>query len=262
MPDGVSRALSTGELPRRVCLLTGAGGTLGTAFCRRYAAEYDIVAVCRTRAPDVSSQHESYVDPLQPLADLLENQARVFTVQADLEQPGQVEQVIDLALAKFGRVDLLVNNAGYSRWHQNGLIDGDGALRDFDRHFAVNVAIPLRLAVRLGQQYWMHRDQDNRAHNRNIVNVSSLAGARVFPGQGQGVYAASKAALNQLTRHLAAEFAVFGVRVNALAPNSFPSVVSTESVARGIARLDHESVTGRVLAVDAPPDQDPDLDPN
>lgn len=249
--------MSTGESTRRVCLITGAGGTLGAAFCRSYAAEYDIVALCRTRVPDVPSQHESYLDPLQPLAELPENQARVFTVQADLEQPGQIEHVVDVALAKFGRVDLLVNNAAYSRWHPHGLIDGDGALRDFDRHFAVNVGIPLRLAVRLGQQYWMHRDQDNRAHNRNIVNVSSLAGARVFPGQGQGVYSASKAALNQLTRHLAAEFAAFGVRVNALAPDSFPSIVSTDSVVRAITRLDHESVTGRVLAVEAPEDSHP-----
>jgi NAD(P)-dependent dehydrogenase (short-subunit alcohol dehydrogenase family) len=97
----------------------------------------------------------------------------------------------------------------------------------------------------------MHRDQDNRKHNRNIVNVSSLAGSRVFAGRGQGVYAASKAALNQLTRHLASEFAVFGVRVNAVAPNSFPAIISTDSVAHAIARLDAESVTGRILALDA-----------
>jgi NAD(P)-dependent dehydrogenase (short-subunit alcohol dehydrogenase family) len=244
--------LSTGEGPRRVCLLTGAGGRLGAAFCRKYAAEYDIVAVCRNRAPDVPSQHESYVDPLQPQAELPENRARVFAVQADLELPGQVEHVIDIALAKFGQVDLLVNNAAYSRWHQHGLIDGDGALRDFDRHFAVNVGIPLRLAVRVGQQYWMHRDQDNRMHNRNIVNVSSLSGARVYPNQGQSVYAASKAALNHLTRQLAAEFAVFGVRVNALAPTSFPGIVSTDSVAEGITRLDRGEVTGRILAIEGP----------
>ncbi|MFN2517962.1 MAG: SDR family oxidoreductase [Jatrophihabitantaceae bacterium] len=233
-----------------MCLLTGAGGTLGAAFCRAYAGDYDIVAVCRHRTPDVPSQHESYVDPLAPHAQLPENDARVFTVVADLEQPGQIERVVDIALARFGRVDLLVNNAAYTRLHPHGVIDGDGALRDVDRHFAVNVGIPLRLAVRLGQRFWMHRDEDNRAHNRDIVNVSSLSGARVFLDHGQSVYAASKAALNHLTRHLAGEFAVFGVRVNALAPNSFPSIVSTDSVAQAICRLDRDSVTGRILAID------------
>jgi NAD(P)-dependent dehydrogenase (short-subunit alcohol dehydrogenase family) len=103
--------------------------------------------------------------------------------------------------------------------------------------------------TRLAQRFWLHRDLDNRDHNRNVVNVSSLSASRVYPG-GQAVYAASKAALNQLSRHLAAEFGVFGVRVNALAPNNFPSVVRTESVASAIARLDGESVTGRVLVLD------------
>lgn len=245
--------MSIGDSPtgRRVCLLTGAGGRLGNAFCRAYASDYDIVAVCRRRAPDVPSQHEAYVDPLRPHAGLPENRDRVFTVHADLEQPGQLERVVDVALARYGRVDLLVNNAAYSRWHPAGLIDGDPAMTDFDRHFTVNAGIPMRLAVRLGRQFWMHRGADNRAHNRNVVNVSSLAGSRLFAGSGQGAYAASKAALNQLTRHLGAEFAAFGVRVNAVAPDSFPGVVSTESVAHGIVRLDGERVTGQILAIDA-----------
>jgi NAD(P)-dependent dehydrogenase (short-subunit alcohol dehydrogenase family) len=253
--------LSTGE-PRRVCLLTGAGGTLGSAICRAYAADYDIVAVCRTRAPDVPSQHEVYVDPVQPSAELAENQARVFTVNADLEQPGEIERVVEIALARFDRIDLLVNNAAYSRWHRHGFIDGDGALRDFDRHFTVNVSIPLRLAVRVAQQFWMHRDVENRARNRNVVNVSSLAGSRVFSGRGQGAYAASKAALNQLTRHLAAEFDAFGVRANAVAPNTFPDIVSTDSVAAAVVRLDRERVTGRILVVDAPRTGEPASSPS
>jgi NAD(P)-dependent dehydrogenase (short-subunit alcohol dehydrogenase family) len=245
--------LSTGtDRPdgRRVCLLTGAGGRLGNAFCRAYAAEYDIVAVCRRRATVAVSQDEWFVDPLAPDAELAENDARVYLVYADLEQDGQVERVVDIALAKYGRVDLLVNAAAYTLLHPQGLVDGDVALDSLGRHFAVNVGIPLRFATRLAQRFWLHRDLENTAYNRNIVNVSSLSGSRVYPG-GQGVYAASKAALNQLTRHQAAEFRAFGVRANALAPNSFPSIVSTESVAKAIARLDSDTVTGKVLLVDA-----------
>jgi NAD(P)-dependent dehydrogenase (short-subunit alcohol dehydrogenase family) len=256
----VSRALSAGDgdagVParRRVCLLTGAGGTLGDAFCRAYAHRYDIVAVYRNRRPTVASQHEFFVDPLDPRAEPPENRNRVYVVQADLEAPGQIERVVDVALAKFGRVDLLVNNAAYSRWHAPGLIDDAGVQPDFARHFAVNVAIPQSLAATLAQRFWMVRDRRNRALNRNIVNISSLAGSTVFPGQGQAIYAASKAALNQLTRHQAAEFAAFGVRANAVAPNSFPGIVSVDRVVSAIARLDDETVTGRILAVDAPPE--------
>lgn len=233
-----------------MCLLTGAGGTLGNAFCQAYGAQYDIVAVYRRQAPAVPSQDEWYVDPLAPEAELPENDARVFAVRADLEQDGQVERVVDIALAKFGRVDVLVNAIGYSLWHEPGLVDGDLLLNSLGRHFAVNVGVPLRFATRLAQRFWLNRDLENRAYNRNIVNVSSLAGSRVYPG-GQAVYAASKAALNQLTRHLGAEFREFGVRANAIAPNSFPSIVSTESVAKAIAGLDSDTVTGKVLVLDA-----------
>ena len=241
-------ALSTGD--RRVCLLTGAGGTLGDAFCRAYGGQYNIVAVCRRRAPGVASQHEWFVDPLEPDAELPDNDVRVYNVHADLERDGEVERVVDIALARFGRVDLLVNNAAYVGLHPQGIVDGDAALDSVEKHFAVNVGVPLRFATRLAQRFWLHRDLENRDHNRNVVNVSSLSGSRVYPG-GQAIYAASKSALNQLTRHLAAEFGVFGVRVNALAPNNFPSIVRTESVASAIVRLDGESVTGRILALDA-----------
>ena len=237
--------------PRRVCLLTGAGGTLGDTFCWLYAQRYDIVAVCRRRRPRVASQHESFVDPVEPDVDLPENRGQVYIVTADLEQEHEIERIVDIALARFGHVDLLVNNAAYSNWHPQGVVDGTAALRDVDRHFSMNVGVPLRLAVRLAQQSWVREDLTNRARNRNVVNVSSLAGSKLFPHQGQGIYAASKAALNQLTRHLGSEFASFGVRVNAVAPNSFPSIVSTESVARAVVRLDEESVTGRVLVLDA-----------
>ena len=234
-------------------LLTGAGGVLGDAFCRRYAATHDIVAVCRTRVPGVASQHESYVDPLTPEVEPAENDARVFTVFADLEQPGQVERVVELALARHGRIDLLVNNAGHQRHHPHGLVDGDAALQDLGRHLSLNVSVPLQLAVRVAQLHWRDRAAENRAAGRNVVNISSLAGSRVFPHQGQALYAASKAALNHLTRHMATEFDAFGVRVNALAPNSFPSRVPTDDVARAIIRLDEETVTGRVLVMDENP---------
>ena len=245
--------MSTGEGGRRVCLLTGAGGTLGSAFCRAYAGEYDIVAVCRNRRPDAVSQLEWYVDPLDPSGDLPENRSRVYVVYADLETDGEIDRVVDIALARYDRVDLLVNNAAYVGLHPHGLVDGDGSLRDVARHFDVNVAVPLRLSVAVAQRFWKHHDLENRAANRNVVNVSSLSASKVYPHAGQAVYAASKAALNQLTRHLAAEFGTFGVRANALAPNSFPAIVATETVAEAIVRLDRESATGRILAVDAPP---------
>ena len=243
--------MPTGEhRERRVVLLTGAGGRLGDAFCRRHAGTHDIVAVCRTRVPGVASQLESYVDPLAPDVKPEENQTSVFTVFADLEQPGQVERVVELALARHGRIDVLVNNAGHQQHHPHGLIDGDTALHDFPRHLTTNVTVPLQLAVRTAQLFWRDRAAENRARNRSVVNISSTSGSRVYPQRGQALYATSKAALNHLTRHMADEFDAFGVRVNALAPTSFPGIVPTEDVADAIVRLDRESITGRVLVMD------------
>jgi NAD(P)-dependent dehydrogenase (short-subunit alcohol dehydrogenase family) len=229
-------------------VITGAGGTLGNAFCQKYAEDYEVVAVCRHREPAVPNQFDSFVDPFSPEAEV--PGGRVWTVRTDLEKDGEVEHLVDLVLARYGRVDLLVNNAAVSGFH-GALSDGEAALDDLERYFALNVGVPMRLAVRLAQRSWKAQDQDNRTHNRNVVNVSSTSGSRVYPG-GQGVYAASKAALNHLTRHLAAEFEAFGVRVNGLAPTTFPALVATETVADAIVRLDRESVTGKILVVEEP----------
>ncbi|WP_227997697.1 SDR family NAD(P)-dependent oxidoreductase [Nocardia australiensis] len=244
--------MSSGESSRRVCLLTGAGGRLGDAFCRGAYTDYDIVAVCRNRVPAAPSQHEWFVDPFEPEKPVPENDSRIFMIRADLSEKGEIERVVDLALARFGRVDLLVNNAASMSLHPRGIVDGDAALDEFDALFSVNVGVPLRLSTRLAQRAWVHAGDENRAHNRNIVNVSSLSGSEVYPG-GQALYAASKAALNHLTRHLATEFAEFGVRANAIAPDAFPASVATEQVVRSIVELDIGTVTGGVFSVGAQP---------
>ena len=69
---------------KRVCLLTGAGGILGSAFCRRFADRYHIVGVYQRRHPPVASQLQRFVDPLAAAAPLPENQHPIFAVQADL----------------------------------------------------------------------------------------------------------------------------------------------------------------------------------
>jgi NAD(P)-dependent dehydrogenase (short-subunit alcohol dehydrogenase family) len=233
---------------RRVCLLTGAAGALGTAFCRRYAETYEIAAVYRTRAPSVSSQLQMFVDPLEPQAILPENQHPVFAIRADLTVDADIERIVELTLARFDRIDVVVYAAVHSVWAP--IVDSDKLLSSVQRQFAVNVMAPLRLAACVARAYWRDRRHENTERNRNVVNVSSVAGVRVFPGAGQSVYSASKAALNFLSRHMADEFAAFGVRVNALAPNSFPRRVATKKVAEAVHHLDCGTMTGRVMVVD------------
>jgi NAD(P)-dependent dehydrogenase (short-subunit alcohol dehydrogenase family) len=79
-----------------------------------------------------------------------------------------------------------------------------------------------------------------------------MAGVKVYRGLGQSVYAASKAALNQLTLHMADEYRSFGIRVNAIAPDSFPRIVSVKSVVAVVRRVDKGDMTGKILIVGAP----------
>ncbi|MBJ7610654.1 MAG: SDR family oxidoreductase [Candidatus Dormibacteraeota bacterium] len=219
--------------PRRVCLLTGAGGTLGRALTAAFADRYDVAAVVRTPRP-------------QPERD---TPRELFTIRSDLEAPGATDRVVELALARFGSVDLLVNAAAYSVW--SPLVGSRALLDSLPRQLAVNLAVPVQLAAALAEASWRERGAENRARNRNVVNVSSIAGVRLFPSGGRSVYAASKAALNVVTAYLAEEFAEFGVRLNALAPDSFPRRVPTETVCDAVLRLDESASTGTVVVVDA-----------
>ena len=233
---------------KRVCLLTGASGALGTAFCRRYAARYDIVAIYRRNLPVVASQELRYVDPLAPSTPLAENDHPVYAIRADLADDREICRIVGLALARFARVDLLVNAAAHSVWAP--LFDSRRLADSAAMQFHVNVLAPLRLTLELVHGAWRDQSEQNRRMNRNVVNVSSLAGVNVYRNQGQSVYAASKAALNHLTRHMASELESIGVRVNAVAPNAFPRIVPTEHVVDAIVRLDNGSDNGRVLCLD------------
>jgi NAD(P)-dependent dehydrogenase (short-subunit alcohol dehydrogenase family) len=110
--------------------------------------------------------------------------------------------------------------------------------------------VPLRLTVLAAKAFWRHRDRENAALKRNVVNVSSTSGLNIYPNQQQAVYSATKAALNYLTCHLALELQPLGVRVNATAPNAFGQRLSLERVCHSIVMLDEGDMTGKVYVLD------------
>lgn len=228
---------------RRICLLTGAGGRLGSNFCKRYADQYQIVATCRRRLPPTPTQHQWHLDPLGQRS--YESESAVFTVTADLADPRAVDRIVELALARHGRVDLLVNAAAFvTRERLTSLAERTGFL---DSAFKLNATVPIRLAAVLARECWISEPEANRAANRNVVNVSSGAGLGIVDAPGLAAYSASKVALNFLTCYLAAELQGIGVRVNALAPTTFPDLVSTERVTDEIIALDASNQTGQIV---------------
>jgi len=236
-------------IQRRVCLLTGASGRLGSTFSRLYGHRYDIAAVYYTR-PIVKPPDMCWdIDPLDPCVRKPTSGHRFETIRADLTDPFEVPRIVNFALTTFGRVDLLVNAAAIARCAP--LLSADLTIEDVTRMLDLNAVVPLRLAVELAKRFWRARAAENTAINRSIVNISSTSGAYIFSGLGQSGYSASKAALNMLTCHMAEEFSAFGVRVNSVAPDTLPQSVTTESVCDAIARVDRDAMTGRMLLLEA-----------
>ena len=233
----------------RVCLLTGAGGLFGNAFCCLLAQHYSIVAVYRSFPPLVTTQEAELFDPVAPRKTMPESEHPVFAIEADLAQPAEVGRVAELALARVGQVDLLVNAAAEVR-ARSSTTDPE-AIDEWESQLRINTLVPVHLAAMLARESWRSTVSVNRAHGRNIVNISSTAGLTVVPYPERAFYGASKAALNVLTAQMAEEYRPLGVRVNAVAPTSFPEVLPTEQVIQAVRQLDKGRMSGRILIMEA-----------
>jgi NAD(P)-dependent dehydrogenase (short-subunit alcohol dehydrogenase family) len=191
--DGITPA----EFAGKVAIVTGGGAALGYAIARAFARDRAHVVIAgRTHAT------------LARAAAAIEKEygAPVLHVAADVAEPQDCERMVAAAVDRFGAVDILVNNAAY--FAASPLIDVEAA--EAARFFAVNAVGPLNGARAMAIWTIGHR------RSGAIVNVSSIAAGR--PVASLALYAASKAALESLTRSMAVEWAGKGLRVNAVAP--------------------------------------------
>jgi NAD(P)-dependent dehydrogenase (short-subunit alcohol dehydrogenase family) len=186
----------------RVCLVTGAAQGIGAACARRFAREGAIVVVAD-------------VDHVRGMAVASEVGGRFL--HCDVGDAREVAATVDAVVAEFGRIDVLVNNAGIARTAD--LLDVTE--EDFDAVLRVN----LKGAFLMAQAVARHMVAAGRG---SIVNLSSVNGTLTIPTIAS--YNISKGGMNQLTRVFALGLADKGVRVNAVAPGTIATEMAAASV--------------------------------
>jgi len=200
------QALARFRLDGRVVVVTGASSGLGERFARVLAGVGARLVLAARRT-----------DRIEALAAELPDAVAVTVDLAAADGPGHL---VDSTVEHYGRIDVLVNNAGISRVVP--AVDDD--LDGFRHELAVDLVAPYELARRAAR-WWIDHD-----HPGVVVNLGSVLGA----GSGGRLrvpgYAAAKGGLHNLTRELAVQWARKDIRVNALAPAWFETEMNAEAM--------------------------------
>lgn len=210
-------------LTDKVAIVTGASSGLGVAFAKAFAeAGADVVLAARR------------TDKLAETAELVRQAGRqALSVATDIADPAHAQHMVDAAMEQFGRVDVLVNNAGVGTAYP--------ATRETPEQFRQVIDVNLNGA------YWAAQACGRVMQpGSTIVNISSIIGLTTA-GLPQAAYSASKAGLIGLTRDLAQQWGTRkGIRVNAIAPGFFKSEMTDQYPDTYLDSMAPRLVLGRI----------------
>ncbi len=160
-------------------------------------------------------------------AELAKAGADVLSLACDVKKPESIQAVVDQTIAHFGRIDILINNAGTS-W---GAPVEDMQLEAWNKVMDTNMTGSFLFCQAVGRVMVPQK-------RGKIINIASVAGLRGSSPDFQAIgYQASKGALITFTKDLACKWALHGINVNAIAPGWFPTNMSSALIERGADRL-------------------------
>ncbi len=241
------------KLEGKIALVTGGGRGIGRAICLELAARGVTVIVNYNRSESAAAEVVAQIEAAGGSAQ---------SKQGDVSDEAQVTALFKAVISEFGTIDILVNNAGMTRDNVIMMMKPD----DFDAVIETNLR-SCWLCCKTAARTMM------RKRTGSIINITSVVG--IAGNGGQSNYAASKAGIIGLTKSLAKELAVRGVRVNAVAPGFIATDMTAdlsdevkdkaleaiplgrmgapEEIAKAVAFLassDAAYITGQTLVVD------------
>ncbi|MCC9074623.1 SDR family oxidoreductase [Litorilinea aerophila] len=202
----------------KVTVITGASSGLGEATARLLAAEGACVVLGARRAERIQALAE----------ELVANGGKALAIPTDVTDYGQVKRLVDAAVQTFGRLDVMINNAGVMPHSSLERLK----VNDWDRMIDVNIkGVLYGIAAVLP-----YMQQQKSGH---IINVSSVAGHKVRPGAV--VYAATKTAVRVISEGLRMEVKPYNIRTTVISPGAvateLPESVTEPDVAENVRRL-------------------------
>ncbi len=214
------------DLTGKAVLITGASTGIGAALARGFAAQGASLAL----------HYNAHEDEARALAnDIARGASMPALVRGDLTQRGEARRVVNEAAAALGALDILINNAG-GLGERRPIADVDDALFDFV--YDLNV----RSVIAATQAAIPHFEQRGGG---NIINVGSVAGID-GGGAGASVYSSAKAAVHNLTRHLARDLAKKNIRVNTVAPGAIATPFHARTPKERLDAMRNAAPLGRI----------------
>ncbi|MBU7317847.1 SDR family oxidoreductase [Paenibacillus oleatilyticus] len=181
-------------LEGKVAIVTGSSRGIGRVIAERLAGLGAKVAINYAGSPEKAAE---------VVAGIVQKGGHATAIRADLGEVSDIEQLFARTIAEFGKVDILINNAGLML---NKPLS-DVTESDFEQQFAVNVK---------GTFFACQQAMKHMENNGRIVNFSTSIIGQMFPTYS--VYAGTKGAVEQFTRQLAKEFGAKQITINAVAP--------------------------------------------